>query len=38
MIYGDEVDGFEKVFDNIEDRDVETPEIFGAAIRIYKLN
>lgn len=36
MIYGDEVDGFEKVFDNTEDN-VETSEIFRAAIRIYKL-
>jgi len=38
MIYGDEVDGFEKVFDNTEGNDVETSEIFRAAIiRIYKL-
>ena len=37
MIYGDEVDGFEKVFDNTEDN-VETSEFFfRAAIRIYKL-
>jgi len=36
MIYGDEVDGFEKVFDNTE-YNVETSEIFRAAIRIYKL-
>jgi len=37
MIYGDEVDGFEKVFDNTEDN-VETSDFFfRAAIRIYKL-